>query len=102
MKKLNCWEVKQCGREPGGENAEETGICPATTHERMDGIHGGKNAGRTCWVVAGTFCGGRIQGTFAQKYGDCAMCDFFLKVKFEEKTAYEFIPTILNRLEQNV
>jgi signal transduction histidine kinase len=27
-----------------------------------------------CWAVAGTFCRGEVQGTFAQKFGDCRQC----------------------------
>ncbi len=30
-----------------------------------------------CWQTAGTFCGGNVQGAFAQKYGDCSECDVF-------------------------
>ncbi len=56
MKKLNCWEMKNCGREPGGAHANNLGICSATVETRLDGIHDGRNAGRSCWVVAGTPC----------------------------------------------
>ncbi|MBI4823564.1 MAG: hypothetical protein HY805_04960 [Nitrospirae bacterium] len=87
--KKNCWEFKGCGREPGGKNAEKLGVCPATTDTRLDGIHGGKNAGRACWVVAGTFCKGEVQGTFAKKFGDCLKCDFFQLVRKEQ--GYQFI-----------
>jgi two-component system sensor histidine kinase HydH len=27
-----------------------------------------------CWAIAGTFCHGNVQGTFAQKIGDCRQC----------------------------
>lgn len=30
-----------------------------------------------CWQIAGTFCGGEVQGAHAQKYGNCKMCDVF-------------------------
>ncbi|MBI4681675.1 MAG: PAS domain S-box protein [Nitrospirae bacterium] len=30
-----------------------------------------------CWQVAGTYCGGQIQGAFAQKYNNCAGCEVF-------------------------
>jgi hypothetical protein len=62
MDKKNCWEVMKCGREPGGKNAEELGVCPASTDERLSGTHGGKHAGRACWVIAGTFCDSVVQG----------------------------------------
>ncbi len=85
--KLNCWEVKQCGREPGG-NRNELGICPASREPRLNGMHGGKNAGRACWVVAGTLCGSKVQGTFAKKYDTCEQCDFFNLVKMEEGSSF--------------
>ena len=40
--KQNCWEFKGCGREPGGENIADCGICPASIEEKLDGIHGGE------------------------------------------------------------
>lgn len=84
MKKLNCWEFKQCGRQLGGERAFELGVCPASTDPSFDGIHGGDHAGRVCWVIAGTMCSGEVQGTFAQKYKNCGMCDFYGMVREEE------------------
>jgi hypothetical protein len=97
--KKNCWEVKGCGREPGGKKAEELGVCPAATEKGLGGVHGGKNAGRACWVVAGTFCKGEVQGTFAQKYRDCNLCDFFRQVRQEEGSEYETSLVLLKRLK---
>ena len=99
-KKLNCWEFKKCGREPGGAKVSELGVCPATEETKVDGTHGGKNAGRACWVVAGSMCGGKVQGTFAQKYGNCIKCDFFQEVKEEEGAKYELSATILAKLRK--
>ena len=64
---MNCWEHKKCGRTPGGKNVAEMGVCPAYTEK----------AGQACWLVAGTFCGGQVQGTFAKKEKSCMMCDFY-------------------------
>lgn len=36
----------------------------------------GKDALR-CWQIAGTYCGGRVQGEFADKFGNCAECPTF-------------------------
>ncbi len=36
----------------------------------------GKEASR-CWQVAGTHCGGAVQGAFVQKYKNCIECDVF-------------------------
>ena len=100
MTKFNCWEIKKCGREPGGVNVEELGVCPATTESRLDGTHGGKNAGRACWVVAGSMCGGKIQGTYAEKYANCSKCEFFMKVKSEENGSFEMTATLIKKLQQ--
>jgi hypothetical protein len=83
-KRINCWEFKQCGRERGGRHIHSLGICPAATTEKLDGLHGGMNAGRACWFVVGTLCNDGIQGTFARKYKSCIFCDFYKKVKEEE------------------
>jgi len=84
MKKLNCWEFKKCGRHPGGIFVSDLGICPATQETRLNNVHGGINAGRICWIVTGTLCNGEIQGSFAKKYGNCNICDFYQTVKKEE------------------
>ena len=87
MSKLNCWEHKKCGRQPGGHKSAELGICPVTVQSDLHGAHDGKNAGRACWVIAGSLCGGKIQGTYAQKLTNCWRCDFMNAVKKEEEPA---------------
>jgi hypothetical protein len=102
-KTLNCWEYMVCGREIGGARVNELGLCPAAIDTRFNGIHGGRNAGRACWVVAGTLCKGTVQGTYAKKYkGYCWQCDFYTIVKKEE--CDRILPTIflLNILEAGV
>jgi len=85
--KKNCWEHKKCGRQPGGSKAAELGVCPVTTYKELDGAHEGQNAGRACWAIAGSLCGGKIQGTYAQKLHNCWRCDFMNAVKAEEEPA---------------
>ncbi len=97
-KNKNCWEFKQCGREVGGTRAQELGACPAALDNRLNGIHGGKNAGRACWVIAGTFCDGRPQGTFVSKYSSCIECDFYGTVLEEEDTEFCLPATLLAKL----
>ena len=79
----NCWEFMNCGREPGGENSEELGVCPAATDISHDELNSGKNAGRICWAVAGTFSGGETQGTFTGNQVTCKSCEFFKLVERE-------------------
>lgn len=97
--KRNCWEVMKCGREPGGENADELGVCPAAVFDRLDGAHGGKNAGRVCWVVAGTMCGGEVHGSFAIKCQDCRKCEFYQAVREEEGEDFLITIDLINWLK---
>ncbi len=85
--KTNCWEYKNCGREPGGKKADELGVCPAASDQSYSGTNDGTNAGRYCWKVAGTLCGGEVQGSFADKLMNCTKCDFYKMVKEEESVA---------------
>lgn len=81
MSKLNCWEFKKCGREPGGAKIEE---CLAAKDSEIDGTNSGKKGGRVCWALAGTLCGGEVQGEFASKMDNCIVCDFYHTVSNEE------------------
>lgn len=87
--KQNCWEFKNCGRQTGGSKTSELGVCPAATDASNNGKNGGKNSGRYCWKVAGTFCGGKVQGSFASKEKNCMACDFFKNVRAEEGTGFQ-------------
>ncbi len=89
MKKINCWEFKKCGRQPGGNQAHSLGACPATTEKKLHGVHGGSQAGRACWIVGGTFCDDAEQGTFPKKYFSCVECDFYKRVKEEEASGFQ-------------
>ncbi|HBG18243.1 MAG TPA: hypothetical protein DDY32_02935 [Desulfobulbaceae bacterium] len=82
--KVNCWEYKKCGREPGGRNADKDGVCPAAADDTFNTFNNGINAGRSCWLVAGTFCDHKIMGTFAEKIDTCKNCSFYKKVQEEE------------------
>jgi len=94
--KVNCWEFKKCGRQPGGHKEKELGTCPVTVQRDFDGAHEGKNGGRACWVIAGSLCGGKIQGTYAQKLTNCWRCEFMNLVKKEEEpTEFGFSATRL-------
>jgi len=88
MFKTNCWEHKSCGRQPGGKNAEELGVCPVATHVEAHKINNGINGGRACWAIEGTLCGGKVQGKYSQKIGNCMDCDFYDAVRKEEGPDY--------------
>jgi len=52
-----CWEIKSCQYK----------ACP---------VYGQRNV--RCWQIAGTHCGGAIQGQFAKKIGDCQNCEIYM------------------------
>ncbi len=99
MPKLNCWELKKCGREPEGNKTAELGVCIAALETRANGINSGTNGGRACWAIAGTLCGGKIQGTFALKLQSCLKCDFFKLVIQEEGKDLKKSKYILSKLK---
>jgi len=70
----NCWEFKKCGREKGGAKAKELGVCPAYPDH-----------GKHCAQVAGTLCGGQVQGTFAMKLVNCMQCGFYQTPDYDKK-----------------
>ncbi len=98
MAKANCWEAKKCGREPGGANVSQLGVCPVCTEARVTGMNGGKNGGRVCWAVAGTLCGGKVQGSFAVKLPNCLNCEFYKRVLREEGPDASPVRDVLTRL----
>jgi hypothetical protein len=69
---MNCWEYKHCGREKGGVHAESKGVCPAYPYH-----------GQHCARVAGTLCGGKVQGEFAPKLLSCLRCDFYQSLHYD-------------------
>jgi hypothetical protein len=71
---MNCWEFKKCGREPGGTTVDELGVCPAYPDH-----------GRHCAKVAGTLCGGQVQGVYASKLVNCMDCDFYQTGHYDKK-----------------
>lgn len=86
--KQNCWEYKECGREPGGFEVALYGVCPASTSVEADGLNDGKNGGRICWTIAGTFINGSVTGKFACEKFSCVNCDFFKLVSEEQGVKY--------------
>ena len=82
---INCWEYRKCGREPGGENVAVHGVCPAAIREACDGVNGGRNAGRCCWSVAGTLCGGTVTCLYGRDLPGCLACDFYALVQSDRK-----------------
>ena len=86
-RRINCWDVLKCGRQPGGHSAHLDGPCPAVVDTEADGVNSGTNGGRICWAISGTFCGTEVEGAEAAKFLSCFSCDFFSQVLQEEGLA---------------
>lgn len=69
----------KCGRGPDNKGIQ-CQKCPAASTSSLDGMNEGMNAGRSCWLVAGTFCSGKPAGTFAEKLESCKDCSFYKQV----------------------
>jgi hypothetical protein len=80
MKKKNCWEFKNCGKNEDGSSN-----CPVPRMSMYEGVNGGKNGGRVCWIIADSACDCDVQSTFHHKLKTCSACDFYKAVKEEEE-----------------
>jgi len=69
MAQQNCWEILNCGREGGGANVGDLGVCPAWPDN-----------GKTCFSVAKTLCKGVVQGNYEQKIQNCRVCEVYEKI----------------------
>lgn len=89
MGKLNCWEFMSCGKAPAGDVSDNDNACPIATETLANGLNGGVNGGRICWVVAES-CDGhnnnehKIKMLNFQKKSFCFQCEFRYKVMSEE------------------
>jgi hypothetical protein len=79
---VNCWDFMKCGYDEGSAREDDTRSCPAYPHY-----------GKSCASVAGTLCGGLVQGTFAMKIFDCVNCDFYNSEHYD-KTKLESQATV--------
>ncbi len=70
---MKCWEFMKCGREAGGDNIDELGVCPAYPAY-----------GTQCARIAGTLCGGKVQGRFAMKLSTCMKCKFYKSAHYDK------------------
>lgn len=98
--KVNCWEFMKCNRTPFDGPVDKNTICPVALEVRLDGVHGGKNAGRACWALGHTVCEGKVQGAPSQKFGDCLKCPFYKALKKEEGEHYRDTLYLLERLQR--
>jgi len=60
---VQCWEYMKCGHEVAK-------TCPTVLLD----------AGRMCWNISSTLCGGKRQGEAFRKLRLCQDCEFFIKL----------------------
>ena len=56
-----CWEAKKCDNTACRSYRDSVNL--------------------RCWEVAGTLCGGKVQGSFAQKLGNCSLCEVYQRAR---------------------
>lgn len=81
-RKLNCWQFKNCGCEPGGVMADILGECPVACTMKYDGLNNGIGAGRACWMVRNSVC--KQGANVLAPINPCHTCDFYKRVVFEQ------------------
>ncbi|MFH1776543.1 MAG: two-CW domain-containing protein [Candidatus Omnitrophota bacterium] len=99
MQKQNCWEFKKCGREPGGVKTRELGVCQAAIFALAEGFCGGKNGGRACMYITGTFCLEAISGTLKGREKRCTKCDFY-KMMLREEAGKDTVIAFANHINK--
>jgi len=72
---------------------------PGAADERLHGVHGGVNAGRACWVVAGTFCEEKFRAHLLKNCETALSAIFFDLVRKEEGTNYQISLALLKKLK---
>jgi hypothetical protein len=58
---MQCWNYNNCGH---GKDS----LCPAVDQK----------AGRSCWLVAKTLCGGKVHGKHTKRIKSCEGCGFYI------------------------
>ncbi len=75
--KLNCWDFKKCSDKLLPHHASENIVCPVKKEFIANGLNGGINGGRMCWVIMDSHCREKSQTA-------CFQCEFYYKVMAEE------------------
>jgi hypothetical protein len=66
-------------------------VCRASVESNFDGINNGVNAGRYCWKIKVSEDNHNSSNKTLSTIMDCIDCDFFIKVKADEKNNFNFL-----------
>jgi hypothetical protein len=75
--KLNCWDFKKCCDKPLSHHACKIIVCPAKKEFIANGLNGGINGGRMCWIIIDSHSKRKAQTA-------CFQCEFRYKVIADE------------------
>ena len=75
----------KCGKGPDTKSQNgKSGYCPVARAKSADGLNGGINGGRICWILIGNKCGNSSGCSPSKDISSCDSCDFHERVKKEE------------------
>jgi hypothetical protein len=73
---FNCWDFKKCCKKKDSRG-NSNNLCPVKKEFNANGLNGGINGGRICWVIMDSHCKKKAQT-------NCFQCEFHYKVMAEE------------------
>ncbi|MCI5148900.1 MAG: hypothetical protein D3916_05850 [Candidatus Electrothrix sp. MAN1_4] len=76
--KIDCWEFKKCGREPGGKNIEKYGLCSLVVSLEDNKINNKRNGERLCWSLRESACEGIMRECCVNEIKECRQCTFYI------------------------
>jgi len=82
--KLNCWEFMKCGKGPDSAINNGADICPVASAVIADGLNGGENGGRICWIISENYFKNKIQCSENKVSHSCYACEFRYLVTMDE------------------
>jgi hypothetical protein len=74
----------KCGKGPSDNGNGKSDICPIAFENSANGLNGGTNAGRICWIIANNGCKGKVKCSDLHRENSCFQCEFRYKVIMEE------------------
>jgi hypothetical protein len=74
----------KCGKGPSKNGNSKSNICPVASETSANGLNGGINGGRICWVIAEDGCKDKVKCSDLYRGDLCYQCEFRYNVRNEE------------------
>lgn len=90
----------KCGKQDGTDKSD---VCPIAAEKSANGLNGGKNGGRLCWIIADAHPATWRSCSIKGRKDPCFSCEFRFKVMMEEgminvcKATGSFLQIVKNR-----